>query len=141
MSCSICLGDIISRVTLTACNHSFCRECMLEWHRSQQENKTCPLCRTPYNPALDLFYRTYEDRLASFQFWPAISIVTPQELAYNGFHFIGRIGNHYPNLAAVPGNDWVSCVSCKVKIGLWREGDSVVLEHRKYSNAPCMFLD
>jgi hypothetical protein len=141
MDCPICLDPIGIVVTLNACRHSFCRRCITEWHHSQEGNKTCPVCRTPYNPAFDLFYSRYEDRLASFLFWPALSPVTAEELAANGFHYIGRIGHHYPNLPTVPGNDWVSCSSCKIKLGLWKEGDSVVEEHRKYSRGPCFFLD
>lgn len=139
--CPVCLEVKVCDIMLTRCKHSFCKECIVEWHNSQEERKTCPLCREPYNPLQDVFFATYEDRLQSFAHWPATNPIHPEDLATNGFRYIGRIERRYPYLSCVAGDDWVSCVSCNLKLGLWKEGDCVLSEHRKHSHVPCIFID
>jgi len=42
--CPICLMSHILPVTLTACSHSFCEVCILQWLKL---NTVCPLCKSP----------------------------------------------------------------------------------------------
>lgn len=43
--CSICLDYVSLRGRLSACEHSFCFDCILRW--AQREN-TCPLCKVRF---------------------------------------------------------------------------------------------
>lgn len=47
-NCAICLEPVLDRCVLPQCFHScFCFPCILEWLRTQQTKKTCPLCVAP----------------------------------------------------------------------------------------------
>lgn len=53
ISCSICLEDFSEEDTYkTECNHSFCKECLVNWFRLG--NKTCPLCRQQIDEYKDI---------------------------------------------------------------------------------------
>ncbi|XP_059485370.1 death-associated inhibitor of apoptosis 2-like [Neocloeon triangulifer] len=85
----------------------------------------CPenicICHIPnYN------YECY--RLYSFpsQNWPKASVVSPAELASNGFYFTGR-------------GDNVRCAFCYLEVCQWEEGDTALGEHKKF-NPLCPFL-
>ena len=41
-TCPICLSDITYEIKLDGCNHSYCKECFVNWNK---EKNTCPLCR------------------------------------------------------------------------------------------------
>ena len=41
-SCPICLSDITDEIKLDGCNHSYCKECFVNWNK---DKNTCPLCR------------------------------------------------------------------------------------------------
>lgn len=47
-NCAICLEPVQDRCVLPKCFHScFCFSCILEWIRTQQGTKQCPLCKLP----------------------------------------------------------------------------------------------
>lgn len=47
-NCAICLEPVQDRCVLPKCFHScFCFSCILEWIRTQQGTKHCPLCKLP----------------------------------------------------------------------------------------------
>ena len=50
-NCAICLEPVQDRCVLPKCFHScFCFRCILEWIRTQQGTKRCPLCKVPLGP-------------------------------------------------------------------------------------------
>lgn len=69
--------------------------------------------------------RLAEERLKTFTNWPHSS-PTPQELASNGFYYLGR-------------GDEVRCVFCKVEIMTWEEGDDPAVDHERWS-PQCPFV-
>lgn len=46
LMCPICHSPFVSPISLP-CQHIFCRSCLLRAFDHQQDNKTCPSCRTP----------------------------------------------------------------------------------------------
>jgi hypothetical protein len=48
-ACTICLGEFDNPVT-TKCGHAFCRDCVVEWERTERlagRKPSCPVCRAP----------------------------------------------------------------------------------------------
>ena len=71
-----------------------------------------------------LIYRAEIYRLESFKHWPCQSIVGKEDLARNGFYYLGE-------------GDRVQCVFCNVVLSSWEKGDNVITEHRRHSkNCP-----
>ncbi|XP_008554578.1 baculoviral IAP repeat-containing protein 7-B isoform X1 [Microplitis demolitor] len=68
------------------------------------------------NPRIE--YGTYEQRLRSFENWPASSNVTPESLARAGFYYLQQ-------------EDMVECVYCRGIMRMWEPGDDPFNEHRK----------
>lgn len=66
-----------------------------------------------------------DERLKTFTNWP-ISFITPEQLAQNGFYYLGR-------------GDEVRCAYCKVEIMRWVEGDDPAKDHKKWA-PQCPFL-
>ncbi|AHH82682.1 IAP-3 [Buzura suppressaria nucleopolyhedrovirus] len=66
------------------------------------------------------------NRLASFTNWPVV-FLTPQQMAKNGFYYIGV-------------HDEVRCAFCKVEFRKWMEGDNPADHHRKWA-PQCPFLN
>jgi hypothetical protein len=57
--CTICLSPIYNteRVLMERCTHSFHRECIHNWHRTERRNGrplSCPICRTIGPAAIDI---------------------------------------------------------------------------------------
>ncbi|XP_030025462.2 death-associated inhibitor of apoptosis 1 isoform X2 [Manduca sexta] len=69
--------------------------------------------------------RREEERLKTFDKWPS-TYVTPEELARNGFYYLGR-------------GDEVRCAFCKVEIMRWAEGDDPAKDHKRWA-PQCPFL-
>lgn len=67
-----------------------------------------------------------QNRLASYSGWQC-KFLQPQDLAKKGFYY-----THV--------NDVVRCAFCGIEIGHWEEGDSIDLDHRRYSEH-CSFLN
>lgn len=47
--CTICLGEFDNPVT-TKCGHAFCKDCVVEWERTERlagRKPSCPVCRAP----------------------------------------------------------------------------------------------
>lgn len=71
-----------------------------------------------------LIYRAEIYRLESFKNWPCQSKVRKEDLARNGFYYLGD-------------GDRVQCVFCNVILSCWEKGDNVIAEHRRHSkNCP-----
>jgi hypothetical protein len=70
--------------------------------------------------------KSYEQRLMSFQDWPATAPVTAESLAMAGFYYSGR-------------GDSVRCFSCGIALKDWQRGDIAMEEHARYSPS-CDFL-
>ncbi|MEQ2257779.1 hypothetical protein ILYODFUR_038264, partial [Ilyodon furcidens] len=62
LTCPICQG-IFKDPVLLPCTHSFCRECQ---KRSWQFNKTCPVCRVPFEEGQAISNRALNDASESF---------------------------------------------------------------------------
>ena len=73
-----------------------------------------------------LIYRAEIYRLESFKHWPCQSIVQKEDLARNGFYYLGE-------------GDRVQCVFCNVVLSSWEKGDNVITEHRRHSKN-CLFV-
>lgn len=69
--------------------------------------------------------RREEERIKTFDKWP-ISFLNPDQLARNGFYYLGR-------------GDEVRCAFCKVEIMRWEEGDDPALDHQRWA-PQCPFL-
>ncbi|XP_033739743.1 baculoviral IAP repeat-containing protein 3-like isoform X2 [Pecten maximus] len=63
------------------------------------------------------------NRLETFLFWPEGSAVRAEDLARDGFYFLGPAGQ-----------DRVRCVFCEVVLKGWEPGDVVAYDHKKFSN-------
>ncbi|AUV65385.1 IAP-3 [Alphabaculovirus myunipunctae] len=70
--------------------------------------------------------KTIEERLITFANWPSNNPVRPEELARNGFYYLGV-------------NDEVRCAYCKVEIYKFQKGDNVENDHRKWA-PQCPFV-
>ena len=70
---------------------------------------------------LDEPYKHYERRLASFNHpnWPTDVPVSVDELARNGFYYVGT-------------DDCVSCAWCRGYLRNWTPGDTALNEHRRH---------
>lgn len=64
-------------------------------------------------------------RLETFKHWP-ISFIKPDDLACNGFYYLGR-------------GDEVRCAFCQVQIKQWEESDNPATEHKRWA-PQCTFL-
>ncbi|XP_048767178.2 baculoviral IAP repeat-containing protein 7-B-like isoform X2 [Ostrea edulis] len=73
-----------------------------------------------------LIYRAEIYRLQSFQNWHSQSIVRKEDLAKNGFYYLGE-------------RDRVRCVFCNVVLSCWENGDNVAAEHQRHSKY-CPFV-
>ncbi|XP_047214378.1 tripartite motif containing 35-28 [Girardinichthys multiradiatus] len=62
LTCPICQG-VFKDPVLLPCSHSFCRECQ---KRSWQFNKTCPVCRVPFEEGQAISNRALSDASESF---------------------------------------------------------------------------
>lgn len=71
----------------------------------------CPVDFTPN-------YKVFAARLLSFCNWPGV--IDPKELALAGFYYLGDA-------------DACCCFNCGVEIFHWRQGDSPLQDHLKYS--------
>ncbi|XP_041979976.1 baculoviral IAP repeat-containing protein 2 isoform X1 [Aricia agestis] len=69
--------------------------------------------------------RREEERLKTFDKWP-VSFLSPEQLAKNGFYYLGR-------------GDEVRCAFCKVEIMQWVEGDDPATDHERWA-PQCPFL-
>ncbi|XP_012551316.1 inhibitor of apoptosis protein isoform X2 [Bombyx mori] len=69
--------------------------------------------------------RREEERLKTFDQWP-VTFLTPEQLARNGFYYLGR-------------GDEVCCAFCKVEIMRWVEGDDPAADHRRWA-PQCPFV-
>ncbi|AAZ38285.1 IAP-3 [Agrotis segetum nucleopolyhedrovirus A] len=63
---------------------------------------------------------SFEERLMSFESWPASNHVSPQKLAAAGFYYLNR-------------GDEVRCAFCKVEIMRWRPGDDPLADHKRWA--------
>lgn len=71
-----------------------------------------------------LIYRAEIYRLESFKNWSCQSIVRKEDLARNGFYYLGD-------------RDRVQCVFCNAILSCWEKGDNVIEEHKRHSkNCP-----
>ncbi|XP_068617288.1 death-associated inhibitor of apoptosis 1-like isoform X2 [Battus philenor] len=66
-----------------------------------------------------------EERLKTFDKWP-VDFISPDQLARNGFYYLGR-------------GDEVRCAFCKVEIMRWVEGDDPAKDHQRWA-PQCPFL-
>lgn len=73
-----------------------------------------------------LVYRAEIYRRESFQNWCYQSIVKKEDLAKNGFYYLGD-------------GDRVRCAFCNVVLSSWQKGDDVPTEHRRHSKY-CPFV-
>ncbi|KAM4736660.1 tripartite motif containing 35-28 [Anableps anableps] len=62
LTCPVCQG-IFRDPVLLPCSHSFCRECQ---HKSWEFNRTCPVCRVPYEEGHAILNRALSDASESF---------------------------------------------------------------------------
>lgn len=69
--------------------------------------------------------RREEERIKTFDKWP-VTFITPDQLAKNGFYYLGR-------------GDEVRCAFCKVEIMRWEEGDDPAVDHQRWA-PQCSFL-
>lgn len=69
--------------------------------------------------------RREEERLKTFDKWP-VDFLPPDQLARNGFYYLGR-------------GDEVRCAFCKVEIMRWVEGDDPGKDHQRWA-PQCPFL-
>lgn len=69
------------------------------------------------SPLLQLNHESV--RLETFATWN-IPFIDKHKLAMLGFYYIGP-------------NDMVKCYFCRVEIGLWEEGDDVLVDHQRWS--------
>lgn len=49
IKCSVCLSDFTDPVTLSSCEHSFCRQCITGHMQASIGPSACPECQKPYN--------------------------------------------------------------------------------------------
>ncbi|KAH3738027.1 baculoviral IAP repeat-containing protein 7-B-like [Dreissena polymorpha] len=73
-----------------------------------------------------LLLKSEKMRLNSFKDWPKSSPVRPEELAKDGFYFLGQ-------------PDQAKCIFCNLVLKSWEQGDRVRTEHSKF-NSSCPFL-
>lgn len=69
--------------------------------------------------------RLEEERIKTFEKWP-VTFISPDQLARNGFYYLGR-------------GDEVRCAFCKVEIMRWVEGDDPASDHQRWA-PQCPFL-
>ncbi len=87
-NCSIC-ADTINNPITTYCNHTYCSECLKEWHEKCFNNRhdmPCPLCRTllwKYTPQI----QDIEDEEFDYYFEPNIG-----DYVYSN-NYLERINN------------------------------------------------
>ncbi|KAG8040581.1 hypothetical protein G9C98_002577 [Cotesia typhae] len=81
----------------------------------QQQQPTTSFPVPSQNPRIE--YGTYEQRLRSFENWPATNNVTPESLARAGFYYLQQ-------------EDTVECVYCRGVMSKWEPGDDPFNEHR-----------
>jgi Ring finger domain len=60
--CPICLQSASDPVTLVACSHFFCKECIIKWF---QTRLACPLCKVPCSH----FIQCYDGKEGQFNLW------------------------------------------------------------------------
>ena len=68
----------------------------------------------------------YDDRLATFKFWPNQLKPDKYELARNGFYYTGQF-------------DKVTCFCCNLSVYAWEQTDDPFQEHLRMSSS-CGFL-
>lgn len=69
--------------------------------------------------------RREEERMKTFNKWP-VSFLSAEQLARNGFYYLGR-------------GDEVRCAFCKVEIMRWVEGDDPARDHQRWA-PQCPFV-
>jgi hypothetical protein len=60
--CPICLQSASDPVTLVACSHFFCKECIIKWF---QTRLACPMCKVPCTH----FIQCYDGKEGQFNLW------------------------------------------------------------------------
>lgn len=79
------------------------------------------MCIETHSPVYQVEYKTFIERLLSFEEWPGP--LNPVDLAIAGFEFTGI-------------DDICRCFYCNVKIHKWTITDIPINEHVKYSTCP-----
>lgn len=69
--------------------------------------------------------RREDERIKTFEKWP-VTFLSAQQLAQNGFYYLGR-------------GDEVRCAFCKVEIMKWVEGDDPAKDHKRWA-PQCPFV-
>jgi len=57
MECPVCLEiiDCSENIFKTTCNHDFCKNCLIKWNNSNQQNyNLCPICRQEINTIINI---------------------------------------------------------------------------------------
>ena len=87
-----------------------------EQNPTMMDKQTSTQTFTPDNTGL----KYEKNRLMTFIDWPIADVISPADLAKEGFYYLRR-------------SDHVACGFCQIILQSWTDGDDVKIEHEKYS--------